>query len=940
MKISKVLTAALASASMLASGLVAIAPAAAAPMGEAKFNVMVNREFDVQTPLVVRPGENAIISVNFTIDERWSNPVITPVTDIAVGDVLTFADNLTTTATLPTANVSWYGTPEMGAGCYEASSAFGSSMQATWSAEMETCGPKYLSVYRQVNYTNNTLADVTFSANPTLTSTGSTAEWLDSDAGVTISMTASISVDNTTSYTAAAGDGAFNFNVPKSCVAHDLAVGDRFHSVVNFSNGSGNLPTTSGSGAYVSSLSGSGNQNNWSTSLNDTVELASYEISANRWIINTAEPHGLMNGVQANIEGTGVTELDSVDTSYLYVVDADSLYFWRSAADMAETSLTGGTVTYEGDTTFAVEDPAASMTVVSSGMVADLVVGDTYQLETDLVRVDDASVSVARPCGLAAPSFTVTTPIATYSTIPVIVSGVAGAYSYQCRAVSGGTTVTTGYISESNLSTPAGGTCNLNNLSGSTTYQVSVAAYSQLEGQGEWGPATSYTTPAGGGGGGGGTPQVIGVLEALTGATSPNAAAAVTRTLHASSVIAPMSRGYVGANGDVLYAGIDAGTMKVTRALSTGADTRFAGTGVVTIPNVLSVRGVSWMGASGSSWAVSYMLSGGAGTGFKWGKNNTAAGIKTQVVTSAQTAAFCAAQFGSSYNTGYASLLNSSIEAPLVSLNCMNMNDPLTPGQYVLATIKVATGATSPYVLVTKLSSATSAAPCVTTSFGRNPNAKTSTSAALAVVVTTYAKTNGMCSQGTTPTKREIITVSYAGKKLKSTLATTSQIAANTAFMSIAPGFAANTWVGATVIMPSMQPSQPGHLFTIDALAKVTKKANITFNTGASNASFSSYSSVSVLKAVSATNIAGVRIGSAGGGLSQSWAASTISLTTGKVTTGKVATVSAANYTGYQSGQNINLVVPTVDFKKLNLFALTDVASRQYKVVTWTQATR
>ena len=58
------------------------------------------------------------------------------------------------------------------------------------------------------------------------------------------------------------------------------------------------------------------------------------------------------------------------------------------------------------------------------------------------------------------------------------------------------------------------------------------------------------------------------------------------------------------------------------------------------------------------------------------------------------------------------------------------------------------------------------------------------------------------------------------------------------------------------------------------------------------------------------------------------------------MTTGRVATVTGENYTGYQTGQNINLVAPTVDFKKLNFFTLSNVDTKQYKVVTWTQATR
>ncbi len=937
MKLSKVLTAAVATASMLATGLVAVAPASATAMGETKFDANLNRDFDASTPVVVRPGESVDLSISFTIDERYSNPVITPVTDIAVGDVLTFDAGIVSSATFMSGNYSWYGTTEAGNGCYAPMAAMGYNASITWSADAEACALNYISVYRNYSYTNTTNADVSIAANPTLTSTGSTTEWFDTDAGVGVNMHATIRVSDVTSYTATSADNSMNFDISNICVANTLSAGDRFVAQLDVSNGSANLGDTSGNGAYVNPLNGRAYNGNYSTFLNDEIAIASYEIQSNRYLINTVAPHGLTGGTAVDIEGTGITELDAVDNTYLYRLDADTLYFYLSAADMAETAVNAGTVSFEGRTGFIYPDAANSIVVVGGSQIIDMVAGETYQMAVDVVRADDTSVSVSRPCGLDAPSFTVGTP--TYNSVPVTITGVPGATSYQCRAQLNGTTVFTGYLSETNPSSPLGGICTISNLSASTTYAISVNAYSQLEGAGEWGSTTNATTPANPGGGGGGSPQVIGVLQALTGATSPNAAAAVTRTMHSSSVIAPTSRGYSGANGDILYAGISAGNLVVTRSLSTGADTRFAGTGSVVVPNVMNVSGVNWMGASGTSWVVRYLPASG-GTGFKWGKNNTATGIKTQIVTTDHTAALCQAQFGVGYSGGYPTTVSSSIEAPLVQVTCMP-TDASQPTKVVLATIKVASGSASPYTAITKLTNySTVAAPCNSVSQGRNPAAKTATAAANVFVVTTYAKTNGFCNSGVNPTKREVITVSYAAKKLKALAATSTQIAPTAMFVSLAPGFAANTWVGITTNPGSgMAPSVPGHLFTIDSLARVTKKANVTFSTGASNASFSGYSNLSPLKAVSASTIVGVRIGGANAP-GQSWAAATISLTTGRVTTGRVATVTGENYTGYQTGQNINLVAPTVDFKKLNFFTLSNVDTKQYKVVTWTQATR
>ena len=942
MKISKVLTAALATASMMATGLVAVAPAAAAPMGETIFDVNVTRTFNATTPVTVRPGESIGISVGFTIDERYQNPATNSVTDIAVGDVITYAENFVSTLTPTYAQTySWYAAGNTG--CYTEINAQGTDAEITWSAELEACSPGYLSVSRQLTYYNNTQSDVTIAASPTLTTTGSAGEWLDADTGVSVNMNASMNMSNVTSYTAIQGDSRFSIDPDRMCVSRDLATGDRFRSVLNVSNGSTNLGTVSGSGAYINSLQGNGINGDWSTVLNDTVAIQSWSRTNNRIALNTAEPHGMTQPSRATIENTGVPELDAItaaSSTFIYPEDADTLYFYISGDNVAETALTEGTVSFEGELSFAVPAEPTSMIVYVGGSVWEPVAGETYEVETDLVSAADNTVSVQRPCGLAAPSFTVGSP--SYNNIPVTISGVTDASSYQCRAQLNGATVSTGYLTEATPLSPAGGTCTISNLSQSTTYQISVSSYSSVEGAGAWSAATSATTTSGGGGGGS-TPQVLGVLQALTGATTPGAVVSSAKTMVSASVVAPTSRAYNGANGDVFYAGLSAGTLTITHNTATGGDARFNGSGSVVIPNVMSTMGVSYLGASGSSWVASYRLTTGE-TGYKWGKMTVATGQKTQLVTSAQTAALCTAQFGSTYNAGSGNLIGTSIEAPVVNVSCMSMSDPNAPAKNVLVSIKVASGATSPYVVITKLTNYTSTtAQCAQVNYGRNPVAK-STDAAMVAVVTTYAKTNNMCMSPVSPTKREVITVSAAGKKLKSALATTTQILPNTQTMTIGPGSTKNTWIGATSVAAQMGPGLPGHLFAIDANAKVAKKANITFNTtgtqAASNAAFSSYSILNLSKGVSASNAIGVRLGSATGVIGQSWAGFTISLSTGKITTGRVQTVTADNYTGYQSGQNMNVYVPTIDFKKVNFYTLTDVAAKQYKVVTWTQATK
>ena len=946
MKISKVLTAALATASMMATGLVAVAPAAAAPMGETIFDVNVARTFNATTPVTVRPGESITVSVGFTVDERNTSPATNSVTDIAVGDVITYAENIVTTLTLSyTPTYSWYAAGN--AGCYTEMNAQGSDAEITWSAELEACAPGYLSVYRQLTYTNNTQTDATIAASPTLTTTGSAGEWLDADQGININMNASMNKSNVTSYTAIQGDTRFSIDPDRMCVSRDLATGDRFRSVLNVSNGSANLGTVSGSGAYISSLQGNGINGDWSTVLNDTVPIQSWSRSNNRVSLNTAEPHGMTQPSRVTIENTGVPELDAItsDTNtYMYVEDADSLFFYASGDVVAETALTEGTVSFEGELSFAVPAEPTSMIVYVGGSVWEPVAGETYEVETDLVSAADSSVSVQRPCGLAAPSFTVGSP--SYNSIPVTISGVADASSYQCRAQQNGVTVgSTGYLNEATPLSPAGGTCTITGLSQTTTYQISVSSYSSVEGAGAWSAATSATTTSGGGGG---VPtQVLPVMSAITLGTTPVALVNATRTMGSAAVVSSASRGYNGGNGDVFYANVTSGNLVITRNLTTGPDTRFAGTGSVQIAGVANVTTVTWMGTSASSWVANYRDSN-MNTVFKWGKL-TSSTTKTQSVTSAQVAAFCRAQFGAAYTAGNASVLSSPIEAPVVVVSCFSMTDMTLSTESALASIKVSS--TAPLNAITKLSSSTDAQTlCTTTSIGRNPVAKTTTTAAMLIVATTYPKTNGSCMLGSSnATKREVFAIGYttstttAPKVLKKTTASSTQIVANGGQMYIAPGSAANTWVG-LVNTGSMGPSVPNHLFTIDAKGAVKKGKNVVFDsTNSGNAAFSSYSFVIPTKGVTTSTLVGYRTGSAMqmvSGSNQSYAPVTISLVTGKVVTGKVQTITAENYTGTSSGQNMNNMVSTVDHKKMNFFTLVDNVAKTYKTVTWTQATR
>jgi hypothetical protein len=200
-----------------------------------------------------------------------------------------------------------------------------------------------------------------------------------------------------------------------------------------------------------------------------------------------------------------------------------------------------------------------------------------------------------------------------------------------------------------------------------------------------------------------------------------------------------------------------------------------------------------------------------------------------------------------------------------------------------------------------------------------------------------------MYGQGTV-LKREVLSISGAGKKLAGTLPATSVIGTDIGLISAAPGKAVNTWVllagtnGAMMTPPSMK-----YILTVDAKGKVVKGKNLTYSSSsaASNIKFNSYSTLGAAVQLSTGTILAVRQGSATGSNNQSWAAVSINLSTGVVTTGKVITVTATEYTGTQQfARNMNMTSFTSDSKKLNVYVLSNPEAKKYKVATWTMPTK
>jgi hypothetical protein len=280
----------------------------------------------------------------------------------------------------------------------------------------------------------------------------------------------------------------------------------------------------------------------------------------------------------------------------------------------------------------------------------------------------------------------------------------------------------------------------------------------------------------------------------------------------------------------------------------------------------------------------------------------------------------------------------------------MNPMDMTKPNRTILAT--VAASSTSPLVKtsaqITNYTSSTYG--CVAVSMGANKAATTKTAALLAVA-TTYAKTvvgsNSYCQfgSGAAIAKREVLSISGAGKKLASSLPSTSVIPADVTGFSAVPGKSANTWVVLTSSVGSMQ-SSAGMKFimTVDAKGKAVKGKNITYSSAsaASNAKFNGYSLISAVGQLSSGTITGVRNGSASGPNSnQSWAAVSISLSTGVVTTGQAITITASSYTGtQQAARNMNITAATSDSKKVSVYVLADAVTKQYKAATWTLPTK
>jgi hypothetical protein len=279
----------------------------------------------------------------------------------------------------------------------------------------------------------------------------------------------------------------------------------------------------------------------------------------------------------------------------------------------------------------------------------------------------------------------------------------------------------------------------------------------------------------------------------------------------------------------------------------------------------------------------------------------------------------------------------------------MNPIDMTKPNRTIFAT--VSTSSTSPLVKtsaqITNYTSSTYG--CVAVSIGANKAATSSTSALLAVA-TTYAKTvvgsNSYCQfgSGAAIAKREIISISGSGKKLASSVPSATVIPADVTGFSAVPGKSSNSWVVLTSSFGSLQ-AMPGMKFimTVDSKGKAVKGKNITYSSAsaASNAKFANFSTISAVGQLSSGTITGVRSGSVIGSSNQSWAAVSISLSTGVVTTGQAITITASSYTGTQtSARNLNITSATSDSKKVNVFVLADAVTKQYKAATWTLPTK
>lgn len=950
---SKRVFAASAALALTFTGVAAIsaAPAQAANT-DTKYNIRVVRAVDNGQSAVIRPGETVTLYVAAYLDTRFNDSTL--VSDLVADDTLTFTPNLTSSLTPENGQFNWYITGDQS--CYDVTMP--QTQQLTWTDAMKNCGggngAKYINPYWSARLTNNTAQDATFSVAPTLAIPGAESGLAADTPGFRLNTQATLEGVEAASYTATDSDTSVTFDsIGGLCVARDFAAGSAFKASVEITADGQSVSTQNdltntyaNKNLYVRHLPVGATYE--SQTLPGVARVIGYSISSGRVTLTTDGPHNF-NGVSGGIDGTGVAEIDAIDSSYAYSPSATTITFTQSISldDTPYTEVTGATVTgSEGGQYNLMPVETQGVRVSAYVNVYRPVAGSVYSAALSIVDNADGTTSVSRDCGPAAPTFTVDTASSTYNSVALAVDQAEGATSYSCRAYStGGQLIYSGYLSE--VSRAAGQKCFVYALSSSTTYNFKVVATSSFEGEGPESATVSHTTVAGGGGGY--TPPVMVTPEmaAPSGATKIKVTTPTIKAMNSAITVTDSSRAYAGANGDAFYGTTVDGTLTVVNNTPMGANNKFAGSGKLVIPGATSLTSVGWLGTKGTGFTVLYRNTA-MNTVAKWGALNSATGMKTQEVTPVQIAAFCAASAGSAYTAGNLILTSSAMSAPFVRVECVNMTDPNTPARIVFANI-VVSGSKPLVKTAAQITNYTSLSnPCLAVSISSNRSA-TSGSAALLAVATTYAKTtfgsNSYCQFGSgSVAKREIISISGSGKKLASSVPSTSVIPADITGFSAAPGKSANTWVVLTSSAGGMMPAPSmKFIMTVDAKGKAVKGKNITYSSAsaASNAKFANFSTIAPVGQLSSGTITGLRSGSVAGPSNQSWAAVSISLSTGVVTTGQAITITASSYTGTQpAARNMNITAATSDSKKVSVYVLADAVTKQYKAATWTLPTK
>jgi len=955
-RFSKGVAAVAATLALAFTGLVAGVAAPAQAADNLPMDIRVTRNLDNAQVSTIQPGETLSLNISLRMDARSNGSTV--VSDFAVDEVLTFQTNLSSSLTPSYSRYNWYVTGMSGA-CYGIT--FPETNQLTWTQAMKDCGggagAGYISVYFDASLRNNTSSAVTFSADPKLLTAAAPAGLAATEPGLSDSISATLQGFGVTSYTSIDEDSNIYIDSSSAiCVSRDLAAGEAFEAPFAIKQDGVELANTDdGTNPYANNTifprylpAGT----DPSELIGGSIDIVGYEVTSGALTLTTSAAHKFSSST-VDITGTGIAELDAIDASYSWAPSATTLRIsGTTIADTAYTVLSEGYVTAErGGEFYLVPDSNQGIKVTSNSYVYRPAAGSVYTLSGSVLDHADGVTSVERTCGPGVPTFTVDSADSTSSSIAVDIDQVSGADYYQCRAYnSSNEMVYEGYLSETSRS--ASTPCRMYSLSPSTAYTVKVLAGSNFEGEGQESAAISHTTAASSGGGGGGwvpPAMVTPTLGAPEGASTIAVTTPAEKTMNSAITVTDSSRSFTGANGDMFYASVVAGTATIVHNTASGADTKFAGTGKLVITDVMSINSVTWTGLKGAGFSVVYRQASNGSYVAKWGLMTTASGMKTQEITTAKLAAFCTSAAGSGYNMGGLLPTSSVMTTPFVRVSCISNTDPNKPERVVLA--NVAASSTAPLVKTSAQPTnyTTDANPCTSISISSN-KAGTSSTSAMLVIATTHAKYSSgggpaYCMQGSgTVLKREVISISGAGKKLVSSLPSPSVIGADIGIFSAAPGKTVNTWVvlagtnGGMMSMPATK-----YILTVDAKAKVVKGKNITYSSAsaASNLKFSNYSTLGAAAQLSTGTILAVRQGNVTGSNNQSWAAVSINLSTGVVTTGKVITVTATEYTGTQQfARNMNMTSFTSDSKKLNVYVLSDPTTKKYKVATWTMPTK